>query len=135
VAYLEPPHGVVGFLHGMVYDFLIARVPLAAPLVVAAVPLLVWAQSRRGLQRRAGASLCPACGYDLRAAPERCLECGGWHQNQTPARKNAAGCKRRRGPGSLAEGRGTGVVIVSLSIVTLGRSAGCSDYAGKNDLD
>ena len=47
---------------------------LAAALPVGRVILGVRARARR--RRRSGKNVCTACGYDLRATPERCPECG-----------------------------------------------------------
>ena len=53
-------------------------VPYWALAAASGLAPAVWCQ-RRGRRRRSArlaAGLCPACGYDLRASPERCPECG-----------------------------------------------------------
>jgi hypothetical protein len=54
------------------------RVRLAWIVLVTGILPAVWLKKnrRRAARRRAARGLCPACGYDLRATPSRCPECG-----------------------------------------------------------
>jgi hypothetical protein len=51
-------------------------VPLWLPALLLATPTVVTLWSRRRRKAEARAGLGPACGYDLRATPDRCPECG-----------------------------------------------------------
>ena len=81
IAWVPPAHGALGFgwesrpgrpglgvTRATVPFWFIALAALAPPALAAA-----RAARRR---RRARAGRCRACGYDLRASPDRCPECG-----------------------------------------------------------
>jgi hypothetical protein len=43
---------------------------------IATLDLLIGNRKGAALRDRPDGRLCPACGYDLRATPDRCPECG-----------------------------------------------------------
>ena len=63
--HMQPPT-VLGF----------AALPLWAPFAASAVLPAAWAARHITRRRRQLRGHCPHCGYDLRATPERCPECG-----------------------------------------------------------
>jgi hypothetical protein len=66
----------IGSVH-VPYDTLDVPLWLAgvASLVLPAWRFTAFCVRRRHVRRRDG-SICTACGYDLRATPDRCPECG-----------------------------------------------------------
>jgi hypothetical protein len=51
-------------------------IPLWLPLLLTALLPSVWIRNRHRRLRRLRLARCPTCGYDLRATPGRCPECG-----------------------------------------------------------
>ena len=50
--------------------------PYWAAALVAVIPSAVWLDRRARRRRLGRTGHCPACGYDLRASPGQCPECG-----------------------------------------------------------
>ena len=70
------------------YYWLILPCWMAAILFAVLPAQRTWAMVRhRRVARRAKAGLCPACGYDLRATPDRCPECGAVPSCEAPRRQ------------------------------------------------
>lgn len=67
---------VLGFSHQRAVLGGTMSFPYWLPAAALAVAPGAWLWISRKASRRAAAGLCPGCGYDLRATPSRCPECG-----------------------------------------------------------
>ena len=63
----------------------VVLVPHWAFLVLFAIPVGLRIRPEMRAWRSARGQLCPTCGYDLRATPERCPECGTAAVTRRPA--------------------------------------------------
>jgi hypothetical protein len=69
-------HGVYPQAAGWRSEYGLLAVPLWLPMVLSLVLPVVRLQRIVAARRIERPGLCPSCGYDLQATPERCPECG-----------------------------------------------------------
>jgi hypothetical protein len=55
---------------------ILLRIPLWFLLVILSIVPARWIQRRVRAKQQASSTMCQSCGYDLRATPGRCPECG-----------------------------------------------------------
>ena len=77
---LDPDNWFMGFAYGPTGGNYsagdVVRIPLWLPATITAIPPLIAVFRWQRTCRRAKRGLCLTCGYDLRATPDRCPECG-----------------------------------------------------------
>jgi hypothetical protein len=76
---LDSHNGLIWVLIGYDDD---VPIPHLFPLLLSVPLLLWWILERTNGRRAVRSSHCAICGYDCRATPDRCPECGAVQQKQ-----------------------------------------------------
>jgi hypothetical protein len=61
---------------GAYIPFQEVRIPHWLLMLFCLLPIGLWQRRRKRIRTRRANGLCPMCGYDLRATPDLCPECG-----------------------------------------------------------
>jgi hypothetical protein len=72
----RPRWEVLGLSYGNEGTFWWISFPFWLLALIGLLPAAFWLRHRRHQRRANEQKICPTCGYDLRASPERCPECG-----------------------------------------------------------
>jgi hypothetical protein len=70
--------------------------------ILGVLPVLWFAERRRTAHRRAS-NRCTVCGYDLRATPERCPECGAFPASSTSSTSSGQASSGQASSGQAAK--------------------------------
>jgi len=73
-----------------VYQSRIVSIPHWVPILLLLVPMALLIVGRARARRAARVGLCRKCGYDLRASPDRCPECGTAVTAPSPPRSSSS---------------------------------------------
>ena len=76
IQFVDRHQEAAGFHYAQARNYHLFVIPYWFVICLFAMSPLFWVVKQSRRQRRRTRGLCPTCGYDIRATPHRCPECG-----------------------------------------------------------